>query len=96
MPSPQSAGHTPQSQGQEPQLSEAWQRPSPQVGHTSQSIQQFVQFSPGSQIQLPHMAGQVPQSRGHSSQLSDTPQAPSPHTSRQGPQSPGQVWQLSW
>ena len=68
--------------------------PLPQQG--PQSAGQFEQFSPAPQMPLPHVSGHWPQSAGQVLQVS--PMAgmhlPSPQAG-QGPQSLGQLWQVS-
>jgi hypothetical protein len=78
VPSPQVVAHTPQSNGQLVQLSDAWHTVSGQVAHSPQSLAQLVQSSVASHAPSPQPS-QNPQSAAQVVQSSSTAQVPSPH-----------------
>lgn len=67
----------------------------PQLGCGQQSLLQFWQVSPASQLPLPHRIGQTPQSNGQLLQDSLASHLALPQTLGQMPQSAGQVEQVS-
>jgi len=78
MPSPQSAGQSPQSSGQDWHDSVPEHSPLPQPGQAPQSVRQLRHVSVASHVPLPHTS--QGQSSGHSVHDSSKPQTPSPQT----------------
>jgi len=90
-------GQIPQSCGQLVQVSPfcGSQLRLPQLGCGQQSLLQFWQVSPASQLPLPHWIGHTPQSSGQLLQDSLASHLALPQTLGQMPQSAGQVEQVS-